>query len=37
MLLVNAPSQFGVVPGTVTPTGSDLSARVLQGALRIEF
>jgi hypothetical protein len=35
--LVNAPSQFGVVPGTVTPNGSDLSARVLQGSLRLEF
>jgi len=37
MLLVNAPNQFGAVPGTVTPTGSDLSARVLQGSLRVEF
>lgn len=37
MLLVNAPNQFGAIPGTVTPTGSDLSARVLQGSLRVEF
>ena len=37
MSLVAAPSQFGVVPGTVIPNGSDQSARVLQGALRLEF
>jgi hypothetical protein len=37
MVLTNAPNEFGAIPGTVTPTGSDLSARVLQGALRIEF
>ncbi len=37
MLLTNAPNQFGAIPSTVTPTGSDLSARVLQGSLRLEF
>jgi len=37
MVLTNAPSEFGAIPGTVTPTGSDLSARVLQGSLRLEF
>jgi hypothetical protein len=37
MLLTNAPSEFGVIPGTITPNGSDLSARVLQGSLRLEF
>jgi len=37
MDLTSPPNEFGVIPGTVTPTGSDLSARVLQGALRLEF
>jgi hypothetical protein len=37
MSLVAPPNEFGVIPGTVTPAGSDLSARVLQGALRVEF
>ena len=37
MSLVSSPSQFGVIPGTVIPTGSDQAARVLQGALRLEF
>ena len=37
MDLTNSPSQFGVIPGTVIPTGSDGAARVLQGALRLEF
>lgn len=37
MLLVNAPSQFGVIPGTQVPNGSDQAARVLQGSLRLEF
>jgi Carboxypeptidase regulatory-like domain len=37
MSLVAPPNEFGVVPGTVTPNGSDLSARVLQAALRLEF
>jgi len=37
MSLVAAPNEFGVVPGTVTPNGSDQSARVLQGSLRLEF
>jgi hypothetical protein len=37
MLLTNAPNLFGTITSTVTPTGSDLSARVLQGSLRVEF
>jgi len=37
MALVAAPDEFGVIPGTVTPNGADLSARVLQGSLRLEF
>jgi hypothetical protein len=37
MLLVAPPSEFGVIPGTVIPAGSDQAARVLQGALRLEF
>jgi|HubBroStandDraft_1064217.scaffolds.fasta_scaffold11732_2 hypothetical protein len=37
MDLTSPPNEFGVIPGTVTPTGSDLSARVLQGSLRLEF
>jgi len=37
MSLVAPPNEFGVIPGTVIPNGSDLSARVLQGALRLEF
>ena len=37
MALISAPSQFGAIPGTVIPTGADQAARVLQGALRIEF
>ncbi len=37
MDLTSPPNQFGAIPGTVTPTGSDLSARVLQGSLRLEF
>jgi len=37
MSLVAAPNEFGVIPGTVVPTGSDGAARVLQGALRLEF
>jgi len=37
MSLVAAPNEFGVVPGTVVPNGSDESARVLQGSLRLEF
>lgn len=37
MSLVAPQEEFGVIPGTVTPNGSDLSARVLQGALRLEF
>jgi hypothetical protein len=37
MSLVSPPNEFGVIPGTVIPNGSDLSARVLQGALRLEF
>jgi hypothetical protein len=37
MSLVSAPSQFGVIPGTVIPNGSDQAARVLQGSLRLEF
>jgi hypothetical protein len=37
MSLVAPPDEFGVIPGTVTPSGSDLSARVLQGSLRVEF
>jgi len=37
MDLTSPPNEFGVIPGTVIPTGSDLSARVLQGSLRLEF
>ncbi|MGH9604955.1 MAG: carboxypeptidase regulatory-like domain-containing protein [Terracidiphilus sp.] len=37
MDITASPLQFGVIPGTVTPDGSDLSARVLQGSLRVEF
>jgi len=37
MSLVAAPDEFGVIPGTVIPNGSDQSARVLQGSLRLEF
>ena len=37
MSLVNSPIQFGTIPGTVIPNGSDQAARVLQGSLRIEF
>jgi hypothetical protein len=37
MSLVASPNEFGVVPGTVVPNGSDESARVLQGSLRLEF
>ena len=37
MDLTSPPSQFGAIPGTVTPNGSDQSARVLQGSLRLEF
>ena len=35
--LINPPDEFGTVPGTVIPTGQDQAARVLQGALRLEF
>jgi hypothetical protein len=37
MSLVSPPSEFGVIPGTVIPNGSDQAARVLQGSLRLEF
>jgi hypothetical protein len=37
MALTAAPNEFGVIPGTVIPNGSDQAARVLQGALRLEF
>ena len=37
MSLVASPNEFGVIPGTVIPNGSDQAARVLQGALRLEF
>ena len=37
MSLVANPQEFGAIPGTVTPNGADQSARVLQGALRLEF
>ena len=37
MALTSAPNEFGVIPGTVIPNGSDQAARVLQGALRLEF
>jgi hypothetical protein len=37
MSLVANPDEFGVVPGTVIPNGSDQAARVLQGSLRLEF
>ena len=37
MSLVAPPDEFGVIPGTVVPPGSDQAARVLQVALRLEF
>jgi hypothetical protein len=37
MDLTSAPNEFGVIPGTVIPNGSDQAARVLQGSLRLEF
>jgi hypothetical protein len=37
MALVAPPDEFGTIPGTVIPNGSDQAARVLQGSLRIEF
>jgi hypothetical protein len=37
MALVAPPNEFGVIPGTVIPNGSDQAARVLQGSLRLEF
>jgi len=37
MSLVSPPNEFGVIPGTVIPNGSDQAARVLQGSLRLEF
>ncbi len=37
MLLINAPQQFGVIPGTQGASSSDSNARVLQGSLRLEF
>jgi len=37
MSLVNSPIEFGAIPGTVIPNGSDQAARVLQGSLRLEF
>jgi hypothetical protein len=37
MSLVASPNEFGVIPGTVIPNGSDQAARVLQGSLRLEF
>jgi hypothetical protein len=37
MFLINPPNEFGSIPGTVIPTGQDQAARVLQGALRLEF
>jgi hypothetical protein len=37
MDLINPPDEFGVIPGTVVPNGSDQAARVLQGSLRLEF
>jgi Carboxypeptidase regulatory-like domain len=37
MDLTSPPNEFGAIPGTVTPAGADLSARVLQGSLRLEF
>ena len=37
MSLVAPPTEFGVIPGQVTAAGADYPARVLQGALRIEF
>ncbi len=37
MSLVSPPNEFGVIPGTVVPPGSDQAARVLQVALRLEF
>jgi Carboxypeptidase regulatory-like domain len=37
MSLVSPPDEFGVIPGTVIPNGSDQAARVLQGSLRLEF
>ncbi len=37
MSLVAPPDEFGVVAGQATAAGADYPARVLQGALRIEF
>lgn len=37
MSLVAPPTEFGVVAGQATAAGADYPARVLQGALRIEF
>jgi hypothetical protein len=37
MALVSPPDEFGTIPGTVIPNGSDQAARVLQGSLRLEF
>jgi hypothetical protein len=37
MDLTSPPNEFGVIPGTVIPNGSDQAARVLQGSLRLEF
>jgi hypothetical protein len=37
MSLVAPQNEFGVIPGTVIPNGSDQAARVLQGSLRLEF
>jgi hypothetical protein len=37
MLLIQAPQQFGVIPGTQGASSSDSNARVLQGSLRLEF
>jgi len=37
MNLTAPVNEFGVIPGTVIPNGSDQSARVLQGSLRLEF
>jgi hypothetical protein len=37
MALVAPPDEFGTIPGTVIPNGSDQAARVLQGSLRLEF
>jgi hypothetical protein len=37
MTLVAPPDEFGVIPGQATAAGADYPARVLQGALRVEF